>query len=338
MARPRPLVRVKLAEIGKEITLFIRFNRMAPRERMNLEQGLRQAVADCRSDGEVQWVSGQPGIEAAWAFIAAECDAAYDLNLERERVGRPCPWPIPLVPLRDWRKKLPTEMARVYHPDLGESLAFLSPRYDDDFMIDFKRALAGLERWYRCRRDLERRAVWIVAEAYAGRVHEVLDQYFHCRWDEFMAGDEWDVLPPPASTTYPTRTLTREDFLTLDVAPDDDIAEINLAYREKKEAYRDNRLSVDEWLDIDLAYQRIRRHHLPEHNASTSVVLAPREILRLLQENFPRPADQARWYHSFNHNLNGVPAHLVESRAGCDTVARYLELTGMLGQASATHH
>jgi hypothetical protein len=331
----QPRARLKLVSVGNDTMLFVRFITPSDRARRTLERKLQDAVGDLITDGEVISIKGQKAFAAAWRLLRSECEPVYDPNLWRGHAALPNPWPIPTAPPRDWAKKRIVYMARVRHPELGDALAFQSPEYDDDFMIDFKLALSDARRWCRFRQDLDSTPVWIVAEFYSDRVHQVLDRYFRCRWDEFMAGEEWDVLPAPAETSYPTRQLSAQDFRVLDVDPYAEIQEVNAAYRERKAAYLENQIPVEEWLDVEVAYERIRRHHFPEA-APPETVVAPREILLLLRKRFPEDEeDRSRWFNSYNRNLGGVPARLIETPDGRESVARFLEITSVLAQGGA---
>lgn len=257
--------RLKLVAVGSERLLLVRFVPFSEHVQRTLGLTLREAVPEdaLSFDGEVFRFRGNAVVEKVLRQLRGRCDLVYDPNLLRALPAMPNPWSIPAEPPRDWNKKPIVYMARVWHPDMAESLAFQSVVHDDDFLIDFKKELADAKRWRMFRRDLDNVPVWVVADHYAPRAHDVLDRYYDCWWDEFLAGEEWDVLPPPPNTQYPVRTLTAQDFLTLGIAPYCGLEDINAAYRERKEAYLENRIPVEEWLDVDVAYQRIRRHHFP---------------------------------------------------------------------------
>jgi hypothetical protein len=327
--------RLKLVSAADGALLLVRFVPFTEQVRRTLGRKLRSAAPTTTFDGEVYSVQGESAVAATIRLLRGECELAYDPNLLRGHPALPNPWPIPTVAARDWSQRRGVSMARVHHPELGESLAFQSAEYDDDFMIDFKLTLADAGRWYRFRQDLDRVPVWIVAEWYADRVHEVLDRYFDCCWDEFMAGEEWDVLPPPNETRYPVRRLSPLDFRALGVQPFADLHDINAAYRERKAAYLERRIPVEEWLDTDVAYQRIRRHHFPVE-PSPEVLVAPREIVLLLRQRFPDDeADRARWFNGYNQPLGGVPATMIATTEGFEAVTRYLEVTLALAPRDA---
>jgi hypothetical protein len=336
MAPQPPRARLKLVSVSNDAMLLIRFVQVTERARRALERTLRETVDDAVSDGEVFSVKGKKAIAAAWRVVRSECEPVYDPNLMRGHPALPNPWRIPTAPPRDWTERPTIQMARVRHPELGEALAFQSPRYDDDFMIDFRLTLPDAGRWCRFRQDLDSTPVWIVAEYYADRTHAVLDRYFLCQWDEFMAGEEWDVLPPPTETSYPVRRLALQDFQVLGVEAYAGIQDLNAAYRERKEAYLENQIPVEEWLEVEVAYERIRRHHFPEPEVAEPVI-APREILILLRKRFPDDeVDRSRWFHGYNRNLGGVPARLVETADGLARVAAFLELTSALAPGPAS--
>jgi hypothetical protein len=327
--RPNTKARVKLVAAGPERFLLLRFVPFSEHIQRSLGGQVRDLVPEDKLtfDGEVFGIRHELAMERVLKLLRSRCDVVYDPNLLHGRKALPNPWPIPSAPERDWTKKPIIYMARVLHPELGEALAFQSPEYDDDFMIDFRRELSDARPWRRFRKDLDRVPVWVVAEYYAPRVHDVLDRYFDCRWEEFMAGEEWDILDPPEGTQYPTRKLEEQDFHVLGVKPYCGIDEINAAYREQKEGYQENRIAVEQWLDIDLAYQRIRRHHFPSEPELPGEVIGPVEVVRGLRDLLPDDAsERVRWFHSFHFGLGGIPARLVETPEGTERVVRYLRL------------
>jgi hypothetical protein len=328
VAGRRLKVRLKLIDVGGDQLLFVRFVPFNDSVRKELGQQLQDGceAGTCSSDGEVFTVRGQRSIATAWALLRASCEAVYDPNLSRGHVALPNPWKIPSIEKRDWTRKLRSYMALVRHPDLGEALAFQSPEDDDDFLIDFRQEFTRTWRWIRFCRDLDAKPVWVVAEYYADRAHEVADRYYDCWWDEFLAGEEWDILPPPTNTGYPVRTLTDADFGVLEVPPYCSLEELNAAYGDKKADYLDNQIPVDEWLDIDAAYQRIRRHHFPQRAEHPTTVVAPRHILELLRSAISDEDLRVKWFHSYCAALGSVPATLITEADGEERITHYLRM------------
>jgi hypothetical protein len=324
--------RLKLVAIGNRRVMLVRLVPSSPGTNKAALARMRTLVADehLTFDGSVFRVSHDMGIERIFKLLNERCVASYDPNLGRELAALPNPWPIPAQPQRLAEARPRIYMARVWHPEMAESLAFQYPGRDDDFLkddleIDFDRELAAARAWRIHRRDLDRTPVCVVADHYEPRVHDILDRYFECWWDEFLAGEEWTVLPHPTDTEYPVRALTDQDFFTLEVEPYGAIDEINLAYRDKKEDYLNLRIPAEEWLDIDVAYQRIRRHHFPRDPELPETVVAPSTVVLRLRELLPdNERDRVRWFHGFCYALGGIPADLVRDSAGCDRVLRYL--------------
>jgi hypothetical protein len=322
-----PRARLKLVSVGTEKVLLLRLVPFGDAVRKLLEGRLREVVLDGKFhfDGEAYSIVGWPSIVQAWRVLVSACDPVYDPNLSPGLAELENPWPIPELPRRDPLRRPTIYMARVFHPELGEALAFQIPEHDDDFVMDFKRELSDAQAWRRYRRDLDRSPVWAVAEFYSARAHEVLDRYFTCVWDEFLAGEEWDVLEPPGGTQYPLRRLTAQEFRVLEVSPYCGIEEINLAYRERKEAYLSNRIPVEEWLDIDLAYQRIRRHHFPREQELPETVVASTAIVERLRALLPDSEDdRVEWFHGFCFALGGFPVKLAQTPEGAALVLEYL--------------
>ena len=329
MAKNRSVrARVKSVAVGPEALLLLRFVPATEEVDKTLGSALRAMVSagQLTYDGEVYRLRGEALAHRVVAFLRERCEVVYDANLQRDLSARPNPWPIPVAPLRDWAQKPVITMARVWHPELAEALAFQSPSYDDDFLIDFRRELAEAKQWRDFRTDLDTVPIWVVADHYAPRVHDVLDRYFECWWDEFLGGGEWNVLPVPAHTRYPERRLSDGDFAELGVPWGAALEELNAAYREKKEAYLEGRIHVEQWFDVEVAYQRIRRHHRPEPSAHPETVVAPPALLRLLREALPGSEEErVRWFHGKSAVLGGAPADLVAAPGGLAAVTEYLE-------------
>jgi hypothetical protein len=301
------------------------------------------------SDGEIYTVtSAETHAPAVLKALRPHCELIYDPNLIRESAGLPNPWRIPTEPLRDRSQRQVIYMARVWHPEFAESIAFQSPHYDDDFMLALRGALRNVKRWTLVRKDLDRVPIWVVADHYEPVVHDVLDRYYDCQWDEFFAGDEWNVLPPPANSQYTTRRLSAREFELLGVRPFCSIVEATSAYSDRKAEYEGNQIHVDEWMDIDLAYQRIRAHpYETQEQELPEVVAAPREITLMLRTIFPGAPDTAegaraeeervRWYYTHNPSLGGIPADIVAGEPdGEQRVVRYLQLMQLMQPATGT--
>jgi hypothetical protein len=324
--------RLKLVSVGTSRILLVRLVPSDARINKAALARMRSLVADehLSFDGCLFRVSHDLGIERIYKLLTERCTVAYDPNLGRDLAPLPNPWQIPAVPVRQAQDRPRIYMARVWHPEMAESLAFQYPGRDDDFLrddleIDFDRELSAARSWRLHRKDLDRVPVCVVADHYEPRVHDILDRYFDCWWDEFLAGDEWSVLPHPPDTQYQVRTLTEQDFFTLEVEPYGSIDEINLAYRDKKEDYTNLRIPAEEWMDIDVAYQRIRRHHFPKDPDFPETVVAPSPVVRRLRELLPdHERDRVRWFHGFCYALGAIPADLVKEPAGCDRLLRYL--------------
>jgi hypothetical protein len=329
--------RLKLVQVGTARVLLVRLLGDA-RTQSAAHARLRTLVADefLSFDGCLFRVSHELGIERVFKLLSERASPVYDPNLVRELPALPCPWPLTSEPLRTMETRPRIYMARVWHPEFAESLAFQLPGRPDDFLrddveLDFERELAVAKRWRIHRKDLDRVPVCVVADHYEPRVHDILDRHYDCWWDEFLAGDEWSVLPHPEPTQYPVRTLGDEDFRALEVVPYGDIDEINQAYREKKEDYLNLRIPAEEWLDVDVAYQRIRRHHMPRAADVPEVVVAPAEVLERLRQLLPdSEVDRVRWFHAFSWALGAIPADLVNDPDGCQRLLRYLRATSSL--------
>jgi hypothetical protein len=331
--------RLKLVAIGSGRILLVRLCPAAAATNKAALARMRTLVADehLTFDGSVFRVSHDLAIERVFKLLSERCEPSYDPNLSRDLAALPNPWPIPSVPLRAPETRPRIYMARVWHPEMAESLAFQVPGRDDDFLkddleIDFDRELSAARAWRIHRKDLDRVPVCVVADHYEPRVHDILDRHFDCWWDEFLAGEEWTLLPHPVDTQYPVRTLTEQDFFTLEVEPYGEIDEINLAYRDRKEDYLNLRIPAEEWMDIDVAYQRIRRHHFPKEPDFPDTVVAPPAVVMRLRELLPGDErDRVRWFHAFCYGLGGIPADLVKEAAGCERVLRYLrDVPGLL--------
>jgi hypothetical protein len=324
MSRSSSKIRLKLVGIGPQRLLYLRVVGYQERMHAPLVRAVLSEFPEERRqfDGEVFRLHGE-GLDALARRAAREGNAVYDPNLERDTAALPNPWPIPAEPPRDHARKPRIYMARVRHPELAEALAFQTRDYDDDFLIDFRRATNHLKPWRRYHPDFK---AWAVAEHYEDVVHRALDRHYECWWDEFMAGEEWDLLPPPPDTRYPIRALTAEDFALLRVPPYCSIADLNHGYRLLKESYEANRISPDEWMDVDEAYGRIRRHHFPPDDDALPPPVGPQAILLLLRDWLPDPDEQSRWFHAFNHGLGGTPADLVKVPADAQRVANYVRV------------
>jgi hypothetical protein len=323
--------RLKLVQVGTGSILLVRLVSTDARVAKTALARMRTLVADefLTFDGAVFRVSHSMAIERVYKLCTERCEVCYDPNLLADLPALPNPWPIPSVPQRQPEDRPQVFMARVWHPEMAESLAFQIPGKVNDFVrddleMDFERELGNAKRWRIHRKDLDRLPVSVVADHYEPRVHDILDRHYDCWWDEFLAGDEWSVLPPPSATQYPVRGLTEQDFLTLEVQPYGAIDEVNLAYREKKEDYLNARIPAEEWMDVDVAYQRIRRHHFPREAELPEAVVAPSAVVLRLRALLPEVQDQVRWFHSFSWALGGIPADLVADDLGCERVLRYL--------------
>jgi hypothetical protein len=326
-------VRLKLVQVGAGRVLLVRLLGGEAKAQTALRTRLRTLVADefLTFDGCIFRISHEMGIERVCKHLGERATPVYDPNLQRDLPALPCPWPtVPVEPVRTPETRPRIYMARVWHPEFAESLAFQLPSRTEDLVrddveIDFERELSTARRWRINRKDLDRVPVCVVADHYEPRVHDILDRHYDCCWDEFLAGDEWEVLPHPEPTQYPVRTLSEDDFRALEVVPYGDIDEINQAYREKKEDYLNLRIPAEEWLDVDVAYQRIRRYHIPRGADGPEVVVAPAEILARLRELLPeRESDRVRWFHAFSWALAAIPADLVTSPEGCERLLRHL--------------
>ncbi|HEY0708904.1 MAG TPA: hypothetical protein VGG33_18995 [Polyangia bacterium] len=329
--------RLKLVQVGTGSILLVRLASADPRVPKAALARMRTLVADefLSYDGAIFRVSHNMAIERVYKLCVERCDVSYDPNLLAELPAAPNPWPIPTLPVRLPEQRPQVFMARVWHPEMAESLAFQIPGKPGDFVrddleMDFDRELGSAKRWRIQRKDLDRVPVSVVADHYEPRVHDILDRHYDCWWDEFLAGDEWSVLPHPHPTQYPVRGLTEQDFLTLEVQPYGAIDEINLAYREKKEDYLNLRIPAEEWMDIDVAYQRIRRHHFPREAELPEAVVAPTEVLLRLRTLLPDKQDQVRWFHGFSWALGGIPADLVGDDLGRERLLRYLRMVPAL--------
>ncbi len=338
MAKRNPggKARLKLVRVGLGRVLLAR---LCLAEGKTLQAARARLGASVSSDylafdGQVFRVSHDLAIDRVVKLLGERCELVYDPNLGNTTGADPAvlpnPWPMKSLPVRDPLAKPLIYMARVWHPEMAESLAFQIPDREDDCRRDdleiaFDRELPAARAWRRDRKDLDRVPVTVVADHYEPRVHDVLDRLYDCWWDEFLAGEEWSVLPHPEPTQYPVRALSEADFFSLEVEPFGPIDEINLAYREKKEDYLNNRISAEEWLDVDVAYQRIRRHHFPSEPDLPDNVVAPVAVVRRLRELLPgHERDRVRWFHAFCYPLGGVPADLVRESAGEERVLRYL--------------
>jgi hypothetical protein len=324
--------RLKLVSVGSDRLLLVRLVAGDARMQQAALARMRTLVSDehLTFDGAVFRVRHEFAIERICKLICERCTASYDPNLSRDLPALPNPWPIANVPVRAAGTRPRIYMARVWHPEMAESLAFQYPGRDDDFLrddleMDFERELPAARAWRIHRKDLDRVPVCVVADHYEPRVHDILDRHFECWWDEFLAGEEWSLLPHPEDTQYPVRSLTDQDFFALEVEPYGSIDEINLAYRDKKEDYLNLRIPAEEWMDIDVAYQRIRRHHFPKEPDLPEAVIAPAAVVLRLRELLPASEpDRVRWFHAFCYGLGAIPADLVREPAGCDRLLRYL--------------
>jgi Protein of unknown function (DUF2384) len=327
-------VRVKLVMVADEKILLLRVVGAGVFARKELHQTIQRSVgpAALTFDGEIYRIRGQRAIQELVPVIRDRCQATYDPNLLGEGLeALRNPWPIPEEPRRNPADRPVVYMARVWHHHMAESIAFQLPRYHDDFIIEFRRQL-GSSEWREYRKDLN---VWIVADHYEPTVHDILDRFFECRWDEFLAGDEWNVLPPPAGSQYRTRTLEAQDFRVLGVEPGCALWEIHAAYREQKEKYVQNDMHPDEWYDVDTAFQRINKHYKPpqdEEDLLPDQVAAPTPIVLLLRQVFTNERDRVLWYHRFQHSLRKAPVDLATTDEGTAQVVRLLELMLLIKQ------
>lgn len=318
--------RLKLVPVGLEEVLLLRIVAYRHPGQQKLARSIIGNVSDDRvqCDGEVYRVRTRD-TEAIARRASRLCDAVYDPGLEPGLQALPNPWPIPVAPARDRSVKPAICMARVRHPDLGDALAFHTPRYDDDFIIDFRRKTGGdASRWRKWREDFK---VWAVADHYEDVVHAALDRHFVCYWDEFIAGEEWDVLEPPPDTRYPRRELAASDFAVLQLSPDCSREELNAAYLDAKAAYRNNDLDVDSWDDVEVAYERIlRNHRFVKAEFEGREPVGPAGVIRLLNQWIADHDERSRWFHAFSHTLAGTPADLVQTPEGEERVRGYIQL------------
>jgi hypothetical protein len=323
--------RLKLVKVGPSRVLLVRFVPSDARVTKAALERMRSLGTDehVNFDGTVFRISHDMAVERVAKLVIDRANAVYDPNLLRELPALANPWAIPEVGLRSPEQRPRIYMARVWHPEMAESLAFQWPSRDDSFVaddleLDFERELSMAKRWRIHRKDLDRVPVCVIADHYEPRAHDILDRHCECWWDEFLAGEEWSVLPHPSPTNYPVRSLSEQDFLVLEVEPYGSIDEINLAYREKKEAYLNHGISAEEWMDVDVAYQRIRRHHFPAEADLPETVVAPKPVVLRLRELLPSERDRVRWFHAFSYVLGAIPADLVKDHEGCERLLRYL--------------
>lgn len=321
-------VRLKLVAVGGERVLSVRFGSFTGHAQ-SIAQQLVSLVPppQCVFDGDVYTVRGEAAVRKTVTLLRQTSTPVYDPNLLRSGVpALPNPWPIPEEPLKSEDRPI-VFMARVWHPDMAESIAFQLPEYDDDFMIAFRRRRIP-KTWRKYRKDLK---IWVVADHYQPLVHDVLDEFYDCRWDEMLGGDEWNVLPPPKSTQYPIRGLRDADFRIVGVEPGCQIWELQAAYRDKKEAYRNNNLDPDEWYEVDTAFQRIDRHYRPRDPDAElpEQVAAPRGILLGLRSLFDSERERVLWYYRYQDALGDVPAEIGTSELGERRIVRCLELMAL---------
>jgi hypothetical protein len=170
--------RLKLVSVGNERVLLLRFVGRTEYAAKVFPARIREHAGPERAsfDGEVWRIRGDQEIKWAAGCAVEQCRAVYDPNLlQLELSALPNPWSIPEEPLRDPKQKPVLYMARVFHPDLAESLAFQLPLYDDDFLIEFSRRLSHAKAWCRYRSDLK---IWAVADYYTPIAHDVLDAFY----------------------------------------------------------------------------------------------------------------------------------------------------------------
>jgi hypothetical protein len=108
---------------------------------------------------------------------------------------------------------------------------------------------------------------------------------------------------------------------------------LTAAYLDAKDAYKDNRIDVDTWDDVEVAYERILRHHrFMKREFEGREPVGPIETIRLLKSWIPNSDERSRWFYAFNHNLGATPADLVHRPEGDAMVREYIAMMMSMGR------